>query len=298
MEVQADIEGHIGSPVEVTDEVLQECREKGQFGSLLFDLYKEAGGLLTVTSAAFVGYPGDAVKLERNQAICAGLLVRISKLMTSVVKLSSGIEHGETVQVLNRCIIESIVNVRYLMLKDSNEVYDRFVKNGLRPERELHDAIHENIRLRDGQRLAIEEGMLKSILAKCESSGVTIDEIDVKAGSWGGSFQDRVKALGFGEKAYTILQGIPSHAIHGTWMDLLNNHLLRVEGGFDPNFDHTQTDGELLMPVAFLVAEAAREYLAKYFGRQIAEPFFQRLDSLQERLMKVEASREDWHVAR
>ena len=235
---------------------------------------------------------------KRNQAICAGLLVRLSKLMTSVVKLSSGIEHGETVQVLNRCIIESIVNVRYLMLKDSNEVYDRFVKNGLRPERELHDAIHENIRLRDGQRLAIEEGMLKSILAKCESSGVTIDEIDVKAGSWGGSFQDRVKALGFGEKAYTILQGIPSHAIHGTWMDLLNNHLLRVEGGFEPNFDHTQTDGELLMPMAFLVAEAAREYLAKYFGHQIAEPLFQRLDSLQERLMKVEASREDWHVAR
>ena len=49
--------------------------------------------------------------------------------------------------------------VRYLILKDSTEVYDKFVKNGLRPERELHDAILENIRLspnppkdRDGRR--------------------------------------------------------------------------------------------------------------------------------------------------
>ena len=73
MEFHTDIESHIGPPIEVTDEIIQACREKGQFGSLLFDLYREAGGLLTVTSAAYVGYPGDAVKLERNQAICAGL---------------------------------------------------------------------------------------------------------------------------------------------------------------------------------------------------------------------------------
>ena len=198
---------------------------------------------------------------------------------------------------MNRCIIDSMISARYLLLKDSDTVYDRFVKNGLRPERELYDAIQENIEIRGGERLVIEESMLKSILDKCESSGMTIDEIDVKAGGWGGSFQDRVKALGFGEKAYAILQGIPSHAIHGTWMDLLNNHLLRVEGGFEPNFDHTQTDGELLMPVAFLVAEAAREYLDKYFGRQIAESLYERLDSVQVRLMKVATATEDWQSA-
>ena len=296
MESNADMESHIGPPVDVTEEVLQACREKGQFGFLLFDLYKEAGRLLTVTGATYIGYTGGTVKLGRNQAICAGLLVRISKLMTSVVKLSSGIEHGETVQVLNRCIIESMVNVRYLLLKDSDTVYEKFVKNGLRPERELFDIIHENISLRDGERLTIEESMLKSILDKCQSSGVTVDEINLKAGSWGGSLQDRVKALGFEGKAYTVLQGIPSHAVHGTWMDLLNNHLLRREDGFEPNFDHLQTDGELLMPVAFLVADAAREYLNKYFGRQYAESLYDRLESIQERLTKVAAATEDWRV--
>ena len=297
MEFHTDIENHIGPPIEVTDEIIQACREKGQFGSLLFDLYREAGGLLTVTSAAYVGYPADAVKLERNQAICAGLLVRISKLMLSVIKLSSGIEHGETVQALNRCIIESMVNVRYLLLKDSKAVYDKFVKNSLRPERELYGIIHENIKSRDGEQLAIESGMLKSILEKCEWSGVTIDEINPKAGSWGGSFENRVRALGFDESAYSIMQGIPSHAIHGTWMDLLNNHLLRKEDGFEPNFDHTQTDGELLMPVALFAAEAAKQYLGSYFGHNLAEPLYARLESLQARLMKVATSTEDWQIA-
>lgn len=297
MEFRTDLENHVGPPIEVTDEMIQACREKGHFGSLLFDLYKEAGRLLTVTSSTYMGYPGEAIKLPRNQAICAGLLVRISKLMTSVVRLSSDIEHGETVQALNRCIIDSMISVRYLMLKDSDVLFDRFVKNGLRPERQLYDLIQENITNRGGAPLVIEESMLQSILDKCESSGVTIEEINVKAGSWGGSFQDRVKALGFGDEAYAILQGIPSHAIHGTWMDLLNNHLVRVEGGFAPNFDHTETDGELLMPVAFLVAEAAREYLDKYFGREMSESLYERLDSVQVRLMKVATATEDWQNA-
>lgn len=298
MEPNADVESHIGPTVEVTDELLQKCREKGQFGSLWFDLYKEAGNLLTVVSAAQVSYDGNALKLERNQAICVGLLVRQSKLMLSVVKLSSGIEHGETVQVLNRCIVESVVNVRYLLLKDSEEVYDRFVKGSFKPERELYDLIHENIRLRDGERLVIEESMLRSILDKCKSSGVAIEEINSKAGSWGGSFKNRVEALEFGEWAYTVLQGIPSHAVHGTWMDLLSNHLLREEEGFEPNFDHLQTDGELLMPVSLLVMAAAKEYLDRYFGHHIAEPLYERLESIQVRLMKVATATGDWETAR
>ena len=296
MEFHSDIESHVGPPVEVTDEIIQTCREEGAFGPLLFELYKEAGRLLTVTSAARMGYHGNMLKLPRDQAICAGLLVRISKLMTSVVKLSLGIEHGETVQVLNRCIVESIVNVRYLLLKDSEEVYDKFVKNGLRPERELYDIIHDDIQSRGGKQLAIEASMLKSILSKCELSGIHIDEINPRAGSWGGSFESRVRALGFDESAYTIMQGIPSHAVHGTWMDLLNNHLLRNEGGFEPNFDHTKTDGKLLMPVAYLAAEAAKEYTDRYFGRKLAGALYERLEDIQARLMKVETSKDDWRI--
>ena len=77
-------------------------------------------------------------------------------------------------------------------------------------------------------------------------------------------------------------------------MDLLNNHLLRNKDGFEPNFDHLQTDGELLMPVSFFAMDAARDYLDKYFGRRIAGPLYERLESVQAWLMKVEASREDW----
>ena len=297
MEYIDEIEKLVGPPVEVTEEAIEGCRANDQFGALVFELYREAGRLVCASSCAFFGYGSDEIKLARNRAICAGLLVRISKLMLSVVKSSSGIEHGETVQVLNRCIIESMVNVRYLLLKDDDEVFDRFVKNDLRAERELYDFIQENIESREGEQLAVEQSMLASILAKFESSGVAIDEINPKAGNWGGNFENRVKALGFDASTYTIFQRIPSHAVHGTWMDLLNNHLIRKEDGFEPNLDHVQTDGELLSPVAIFVVEAAQDYLNKYFDVADAKPLHERLVSVQERLMRVESARKDWEMA-
>ncbi len=296
MEFNDQLGDLVGSPVTVTEEAIEACRTKDQFGALVYELYKEAGGLVCVTSSTFIGYEGDAIRFDRNQAICAGLLVRISKFMLSVVKLSAGIEHGETVQVLNRCIIESTVNLRYLLLRDDEDIYDRFVKNSFVAERELYDMIQENIEARDGEQLAIEQNMLKSILQKCESSGVTIEEVGLRAGGWGGSFRDRLSALGLDERAYTVFQGIPSHAVHGTWMDLLNTHLIRREDGFEPDLDHLRTDGELLSPIGIFVVEAAREYLNKYFDLADAEPLRQRLDSVQERLLKVEVSRNDWQA--
>ena len=52
--------------------------------------------------------------MTRDQAVCAGLLSRIAKIMVSVVKLSSGDEPGEVVQILYRCILESSVDLQYL----------------------------------------------------------------------------------------------------------------------------------------------------------------------------------------
>ena len=291
-----NIENLAGPPVQVTEGVLETCRSNGEFGPLIFELYKETARLVCVSTGAYFGPAGVEMKLDRNQAISAGLLVRISKYMLSVAKLCADIEHGETVEALNRCILESSVNLQYLLLKDDDKLYDRFVKSSLVAERELHDMIQENIQARGGEELVIERSMLSSLKSTFETSGVTAKEVDPKTGSWGGSFRDRLKALGFDWQAYTALERIPSHAIHGDWVDLVLNHLLRKEDGFEPNFDHLKTDGELLTPVGFFVIQAARQYLDKYFGRHTAEPLYERLESVEARLMKVETSREDWQV--
>ena len=218
-ELQNKIEELLGPAVQVNDEVIRACQERNEFGELSFALFKEAAGIVWVTCSPYYE-TGDGPTMNRNQAVCAGFLSRISKIMVSVAKLSSGEEHGEVVPILNRCILESSVDLQYLLKKNDDAVFERFVKVGLKSERELYDIIQKNITNRNGQELEIERDMLLSIARTCEDSGVKIEELNSRPGSWGGSYKHRMKEIGL-EEGYPILQGMTSQAVHGSWSDLI-----------------------------------------------------------------------------
>ena len=294
-----ELKNHINEPlvpaVQANDEVIRACQERNEFGGLSFALYQEATGLVWATCNAYYK-TDDGFTMTRSQAVCMGLLSRISKLMTSVLKLSSEVEHGETVQIIDRCILESSIDLQYLLKKDDDTVFERFVKVGLKSERELYGIIQENIRNRNGQELEIERDMLRSITRTCEHSGMKIEEIDPKAGSWGGSYRDRMTEIGLGE-GYPIFQGMTSQAVHGSWSDLIRNYLNKNDTGYEPKSDHTQTEGKLFGPTALFATNAAKVYIDRFFDTRNAEPLVQRLDDLQQRLALVEASRPGWEPA-
>ena len=290
-ELQNELDEFLGPPVPVDDELIRTCQERTEFGGLSFALCKEAAGTVWVTCNAYYE-EGSGPTISRNQAVCLGLLSRISKLMVSVLKLSSDQEHGETVQILNRCILESSVNLQYLLVKD-DDTYERFVKVGLASERELYDIIQENIRNRNGEELGIERNMLLSISRTCEDSGVKIEEIDSKAGSWGGSYKDRLNALGLGEW-YPIFQGVTSQSVHGSWSDLIRNYLDKSDNGYLPKADHKHTAGELFGTMALFATNAAKAYIDKFFDPRDAQPLIARLDDLLRRIGIVELSRSGW----
>jgi hypothetical protein len=80
------------------------CKTLHESGGIAFELYKEAcrvvafaAHLLDETAAAQRGF-------GRNQAICVGLMVKISKFMVAVMQLSIGDDRGEIVLALNRII--------------------------------------------------------------------------------------------------------------------------------------------------------------------------------------------------
>ena len=294
-QLQNELNEFLGPPVPVDDDLIRSCQEKDEFGELSFALCREAAGTVWVTCNAYYE-EGSGPTISRNQAVCLGLLSRISKLMVSVVKLSSGVEHGETVQILNRCILESSVDLQYLLMKDDDTIYQRFVKFGLRSERELYDIIQENISNRNGQELGIERDMLLSIGRTCEDSGVKIEDIDSKTGSWGGTYRDRLNALGLGD-GYPIFQGVTSQSVHGSWSDLIRNYLDKTESGYLPRADHKHTDGELFGPMAIFATNAAKAYIGRFFDAKDAQPLVARLDDLQRRIGITEASRPGWEPA-
>ncbi len=292
-QLSAEIEQLVGSPIEVTDQVLAAAREGGDFGTVIFELCREAAGLLTLCVSLQLGSTPNDVRFPRNQAICVGLLVRMVKLMTSSMKLSSGREHAETVLILNRCISESAINLRFLLLKDDETLYESVVAGSLKPEKEFHDMILTNIAERGGERFEIEEGMLASIRATFESSGIDMKDVDTKGSPWGGTLRNKLKAMDM-EDGYVAVQMIPSHHVHGDWVDLVKFHLNERDGLFEPNRDWTKTDGELLSGGATMALWAAEGYLRHFFEPHMIEPLTKRISDLRDRFLRLETARSDW----
>ena len=52
-ELKSQIEELLGPAIQVNDEVIRACQERNEFGGLSFALYREATGLVWVTSNAF-----------------------------------------------------------------------------------------------------------------------------------------------------------------------------------------------------------------------------------------------------
>jgi uncharacterized protein DUF5677 len=231
--------------------------DRENVNAAVFELYKESAIVVQV-AANMVGEKAHAEGgWPRNQAICAGLMVRIFKLMLVVTQLSATRNRGEAVAILNRSIMESSVNLEFLVLVSDDKFFDQFVSFSLGPERELYDLIHANIAARGGEILPVEQRMLDSITRLCRSSSVSIEEVDRKYGDGGGGLRERLKAIGK-EDLYVAMQRIPSHAVHGTWVDLWTNHLehdLRT-GGFRPEVRFASVDARLLEPGAIFAIDA------------------------------------------
>jgi hypothetical protein len=286
---------YLPQEIAVTEEILQKCTKEGRLSELAFHLYQETGAVAAVAAHSSVSHKPDEGVLERNQAICAALLIRIVKFMTAVVRLSAPQEKlGEVVMALNRCITESAVDLQFLIVKDDPKLFDQFVECGLAPEREAYDVLLENRKMRSPEVLPIEERLLVSIERLVQASGYKIDQINKKRTSWGGGFRQRCEFLG-PLYNYAFTQRIASHSVHGTWPDLFMHHLEAKDAKFRVRGSHAKVDGRLMSPICMIVLEAVRSYLRKFFGvMPELTPLHKRIDDLQRRVFQADQAHEKW----
>jgi hypothetical protein len=288
----------LGTPVDITD--VTENTDIDALDGLIFELYKEAAIVVNLTAHLLSEADARDGGLLRNQAICSGFLVRIVKFMVAVIELSTKGNRGEVILALNRSIMESAINLEFLVRTKESKYFDQFVAYSLGPERELYDMIQANVSARNGQVLPIERRMLNSIEQVCKASGVKIEQVDRKYRDWGENLRNRLKALDK-EQQYVSVQRIPSHAVHGTWVDLYFHHLEYHEEAdvFSPDNRSTHSDARSLGPIALFVLGATAPYLQRFFASiPEAELVLKRITDLQGRIVAVEAVHERLLAAR
>lgn len=245
---------------EVDVEEIKRYKSNDQFMSLGVELLKETGVITVAIGSAYrLDAQNNPRKWTRNEAILGGLMVRLAKLQLGL--LASICErHSEIAYILFRCLAETVINLKYLLVKNSAKLFDAYVEYSLRQEKRLLSLIDENIRQR-GYEIPIEAGMKRSIARAFETSGVDVESIkQTRRDPWGENVYGRAKAVGL-EDGYLALFGLPSHSVHGNWQDLITYHLEYQDGEFEPRTDWGYPPPEPLFVSCWLSANVCKSYL-------------------------------------
>jgi len=283
----------LGPKVDISS--LDNETSRSKVTTLAFELYKEAIRVLNLAACILDRASSASGGLSRNQAICAGLLIRMVKFMIAVLDLTCKNDRGEVVLSLNRSIMESAFDLEFLVRADDDKHYDDFVRYSLGAERESYDLVHANIAKRGNDTvLPIEKRILRSLARLCEVSGVKIEDVHPKWGSWAGGLKQRLQFLQK-EEQYVFMHRVPSNAVHGTWVDLYKQHLdyNSQTKRFMPRSKWRPTDARVYGPTGVLVLDAVKPYVEKFFSTiPESKLLLERVDDLHDRIIAVEQAHE------
>lgn len=215
-----------------SDAEIERFDSEDKFMDAYVELLKQTIELIyRVVGLRYCDLEGVPKKIDKEEAVVGGNLTRLIKLNTSFLQ---NICEGklEICYIINRCIAETAINTKFLLIEGEERVKRNYIKNSLITEKELWETIITNVKDRSGDVLPIEERMQRSIQNSFDKSDFDLDE--VKRSSKWKSIKDRANLVA-GEMFYSVFYGISSHSIHGNWQDILLNNLKKIEDGFELN---------------------------------------------------------------
>jgi hypothetical protein len=276
-------------PPTFSDELIEQCTQSRDFRPILFEWYKFVGILCNTVACISPDSPALRRIPPVHYAVLIGLLNRCSRLMLSNVRLSVTRKYGETTQLLDRSISETAVKVQWLCHKDSlNNRFVRYLADGLKKDLILKKHIEENIENRNGSILVIEQRMLDSIQECINLNGLSDQDVNDTKGL--PSFLQMCKDLEFSDLFYTAIQRMGSHAVHGTWSDLVFNYLRHENGQrFYPRDHEVDTQDVQYIGVTRLVLAAMKRFL-DYVVSDVSgmNEFISALKDIDEKLIEIQ----------
>lgn len=201
---------------------IEKFDSEDSFMDAYVELLKQSIELIyRVVGLKYCDLDGMPKKINKDDAVIGGNLTRLIKLNTSFLQ---NICEGklEICYIINRCIAETAINTKFILIEGEDRVKRNYIKNSLITEKELWETILTNVKDRNGDVLPIEERMQKSIQNSFDKSDFDLEE--VKRSSKWKSIKERANLVA-GEMFYSVFYGISSHSIHGNWQDILLNNL-------------------------------------------------------------------------
>lgn len=212
---------------------LTKFKDESKFMDAYVELLKQTIKILTliISHRYFEGKENNPIKINRDKAIVGGNLARLIKLNTSFLENVCN-EKMEICQILNRCIVETSINLLYMTKDRTENVFNNYIKNSLINEKQMFNIITQNVNNNNGEESEIEKRMLKSIEETFSQSGFKIDEIN-NSSKWK-SLKERTDGVARSQ-LYKIFYSMGSHSVHGNWEDIVMFNLKKKSDGFELN---------------------------------------------------------------
>lgn len=280
---------------EFDDETVARCRASRDPMPMLFEWFKHVA--LLAHDVACIDPASDGFRDWPSvfQAALRGSLHRCCRLMLSIGKLTKDHQCAETVQIIDRAIVETAVRVQWLCNHPDPDVgFRQYLADGLRYDIFLEDRIKANTEQRGGQSQPRELRMLRSIELCRHTAGMTREQVASRAAGLP-TFEQMLKDLGYVEEHYIAFQRVLSHAVHGTWPDLIFHYITeRDDGGFDlVDIDHAVPRPIQFTLPAVTLADALEDCFIFLIGdEQLRDEFLQHIGAVRSAL--VEAEKMSW----
>ncbi len=247
-----------------TKEEISNFINEGEFMSANVELHKNSIALLhKIIHLRYFDFKDIPKKLNRDEAILGGNIIRLTKLNTSL--LQNVCENKlEICFILCRCIYETQINILYFLKNGEVNIFKNYVKNSLITEKEFYNNIEENIRNRNGEELPIEKSMKESISNSFDISDFEIEELN-RSSSWKNLKKrlDKINVTNNLSQTYNIFYGLSSHSIHGNWQDLVQHHISQDGEFFTLNYEWNSPKPNLLYAVIIFNLIISREFAYK-----------------------------------
>lgn len=229
-------------------------------------------------------------KLDHHyQGVIMGHMVRLYKLFDSFLYLTVDMR-SETATIMLRCIVDTGINLSFLLEEDEPEIIKKYMKSSLTVEKKLWDQIHE----RKGETLLpIEKRMLDSVQATFKRAEIEIDSVTGKDMKWCGSTYDKALKTDMISLYENVFRGC-SHNIHGTWHDLEFNHIYEKDGNFKPLIEYTRPRPQSVEVASIICLIVTIKYLNKILDENSANLVRDNLNLLIEWFLELQNLHESW----
>lgn len=275
---------------EVDIDALKEALSEEPFLRESFELLKEAAGLVALASG--ISTNGCSTH-DRDAAVLVGHLVRMTKLMRTMIRAIVDDHGGDQQMQLMRQFLDSASALAYFLedIEDTSRI-DAYINDSLISEKEFLTNVHEQIRKRGGSKLPIEERIERSIAATFDAAQVKPESVPARRKNGWPNAQERLKLLG--PTSYAAYR-TGSDSIHGGWNDLHRNHLECTGNTFVAQYEAAFPRPQPLFAMALLGVTFARDYLMKRYP-STTQSVARRFDAYLQKLAKADETHEAYLV--